>query len=128
MGMAAVLVKCHKPFELTFISPFHVGSTWNFTSIGLAVSKEKQFEMLNLNDIGSMPMNNLDLWHSHRRMPLFSSLHLSKSIRDQIWHCRKVGQGQPRFIIWANLAEFECPTLHTQFQRYRSIASEEEGF
>ena len=26
-----------------------------------------------------------------------------KCIRNQIWPCHKVGQGQPRFIIWANL-------------------------
>ena len=32
-----------------------------------------------------------------------------KSIRDQIWPCRKIGQGQPRVIIWANLVVLKQP-------------------
>ena len=28
---------------------------------------------------------------------------------DQIWPCRKIGQGQPRVIIWANLVVLEHP-------------------
>ena len=30
-----------------------------------------------------------------------------KSIRDQIWPCRKIGQGQPRVIIYINFVELE---------------------
>ena len=45
MDMAAVLVIWHKPFVLTFITPSNEGSIWNLTSIGLAVSKEKKFEI-----------------------------------------------------------------------------------
>ena len=34
-----------------------------------------------------------------------------KSIRDQIWPCRKIGQGQPRVIIWANLVVLKHPII-----------------
>ena len=44
MGMTAILVLWHKPFELILIPQSHGGSTWNLTSIGLAVSNEKKFE------------------------------------------------------------------------------------
>ena len=39
-----------------------------------------------------------------------------KSIRDQIWPCRKKGYGQPRVIFWTNLVELEHPMLHTKFR------------
>ena len=39
-----------------------------------------------------------------------------KSIRDQIWPSRKIGQGQPRVIISTNLVVLEDPMLHTKFQ------------
>ena len=81
------------------------------------------------------------LWYSYRFMYSFSQLHLPtltsqttivseksivlpfspyKSIMDQIWPCRKIGQGQPRIIIWANLVVLEYPMLHTNFQGHRS--------
>ena len=44
MDLVAILVMWHKPFELTFITPSHGGSTWKLASIGLAVSKEMKFE------------------------------------------------------------------------------------
>ena len=40
-----------------------------------------------------------------------------KSIRDQIWPCRKIGQGQPRVIIWTNLVILEHPILHTNSRK-----------
>ena len=49
-----------------------------------------------------------------------------KSIRDQIWPCRKVGQGQPRIIIYINFVELESPMLHAKFQDYRTSGSGEE--
>ena len=39
-----------------------------------------------------------------------------KCIRNQIWPCHKVGQGQPRFIIYANLVGPTSPMLHTKSQ------------
>ena len=44
-----------------------------------------------------------------------------KCIRNQIWPCHKVGQGQPRFIICANLVGPTSPILHTKFQSQLSI-------
>ena len=39
-----------------------------------------------------------------------------KSIRDQIWPCRKICLCQPRGIIWTNLVILEYSMLHTKFQ------------
>ena len=37
-----------------------------------------------------------------------------KSIRDQIWPCHKIGQGQPKVIIWTNFDGPKAPILHTR--------------
>ena len=51
-----------------------------------------------------------------------------KSIRDQIWRCHKISQGQLRVIIWTNLVELEYPMLHTNFQGHQTFGSREEDF
>ena len=51
-----------------------------------------------------------------------------KSIREQIWPCRKIGQGQPRVIIWTNLVVLVHPMLHTKFQGHQPFGSGEEDF
>ena len=51
-----------------------------------------------------------------------------KSIRDQIWPCRKIGQGQPRVIIWANLLVLKHPMMHTKIQGHWPFGSGEEDF
>ena len=51
-----------------------------------------------------------------------------KSIRDQIWPCRKIGQGQPRVIIWTNLVVLEHPMLHTKFLGHRPFGLEKKVF
>ena len=51
-----------------------------------------------------------------------------KSIRDQIWPCRKIDQGQPRVIIWINSIIHEHPMLHTKFQDQQPFGSGEEDF
>ena len=51
-----------------------------------------------------------------------------KNIRDQIWPCCKISQGQPRVIIWTNLVVLEHPILHTKFQGHRPFCSGEEDF
>ena len=51
-----------------------------------------------------------------------------KSIRDQIWPCRKIGQGQPRVIIWTNLVVLDHPMAHTKIQGHRPFGSGEEEF
>ena len=52
----------------------------------------------------------------------------NKSVRDQIWLCCKIGQGQYRVIIWINLVILEHPMLHTKFQGHRPFGSGEEDF
>ena len=51
-----------------------------------------------------------------------------KSIRDQIWPCHKIGQGQPKVIIWTNLVVLEHPMLHIKFQDHSPFCSGEEDF
>ena len=51
-----------------------------------------------------------------------------KSIRDLIWPCRKIGQGQLRVIIWINLVVLEHPVVHTNFQDHQPFGSGEEDF
>ena len=48
-----------------------------------------------------------------------------QSIRDQIWPCRKIGQCQPRVIIWTNFVVLMHPMLHTKFQE---VIGEEDFF
>ena len=44
----------------------------------------------------------------------FSKYFPFKCIRKQLWPWRKVGQGQPRIVIWTNLAGLTSPMLHTK--------------
>ena len=53
-------------------------------------------------------------------------------IRDQIWPCRKIGHGQPRIIIWANLVVLEHLASHGDsiwnLASTDSVVSEEKMF
>ena len=40
----------------------------------------------------------------------------------------KMGQGQPRVIIYINFVELESPMLHAKFQDHRTSVSGEEDF
>ena len=51
-----------------------------------------------------------------------------KSIRKQIWPCRKKGQGQPNVIIWTNYELPEYPMMRTKFQGNQPFGSGEEDF
>ena len=46
-----------------------------------------------------------------------------KSLCDQIWPWRKMGQGQPRVIIWTTLVVLPYTMLHTKFQCHWFIGS-----
>ena len=50
------------------------------------------------------------------------------SIRDQIWPCHKIGQDQPRVIIWKYLIVLEHLMQHTKFKDHRPFGSEGEDF
>ena len=49
-----------------------------------------------------------------------------KSKRDQIWHCHKIGQGQPKVIIWTNSDGPKAPMLHTKAQGHWPFGSGED--
>ena len=51
-----------------------------------------------------------------------------KRTNNPIWPCRKIGQGQPRVIIYINFVELESPMLHVKFQDHGSSGSGEEDF
>ena len=51
-----------------------------------------------------------------------------KSIENRIWPCRKIGQGQPRVIIWINLVVLEHLMMHTNFHGHQPFGSREEDF
>ena len=40
----------------------------------------------------------------------------------------KIGQGQPRVIIYINFVELEYPMLHAEFQVHRTSSSGENDF
>ena len=40
----------------------------------------------------------------------------------------KIGQGQPRVIIYIKFVELESPMLHAKFQDHRTSGSGEEDF
>ena len=70
---------------------------------------------------------------SGHRLQMFwkiNSFHffLWKSLSYQIWPCRKIGQGQPRVIIWTNYDGLESPMLHTKFRGNPPAGSGEEDF
>ena len=49
-------------------------------------------------------------------------------IGDPICLCSKIGQGQPRVIIYRNFAGLESLMLHAKFQDHRTSGSGEEYF
>ena len=51
-----------------------------------------------------------------------------KILSEQNWPCSKIGQGQPRVIIYINLVVPEYPMLQTKFQGLRPYGSGEEDF
>ena len=50
----------------------------------------------------------------------------NKCIMNQIWHCRKNDQDQPRFIICANLVGPTSPMLYTKSQGHWPFGSRVE--
>ena len=46
--------------------------------------------------------------------------------KHQILHRRKIGQGQPRVIIFINFVQFVALMLQAKFQDLRTLGSEED--
>ena len=65
-------------------------------------------------------INYNNFWKIHR-----FNFFLYKSTGDQIWLCRKIGQGQPRVNIRRNLL-LKHPMLHTKFHSHRPLGSRED--
>ena len=141
MGMAVILVKWPGPFEQTFIPPSHGGSTWNLASIGLAVSQEKKFENFEsewswskvnecpwpLRIVYSFCVFDIIDYNSFWNIHCFTFFPY-KSIREQIWPCCIIGQGQTRVIIWINLVVLVHLMLHTKFEGHQPFGFREEDF
>ena len=51
-----------------------------------------------------------------------------KSLRNQIWTCHKIGQGQPRVNIYIYFKDLTHQMLHTQFQSNWLSDSGEQDF
>ena len=51
-----------------------------------------------------------------------------KRLRDQIWPCRKIGQGHLRDFIYINFVELKSTMLHAKFQDHRTFGSGEVDF
>ena len=62
--------------------------------------------------------------HKNAKFPHFPF----KSLTDQIWPWHKIGQGQPRIIIYINFVVLESQMLHTKFQGNWLSGSGEEDF
>ena len=71
-----------------------------------------------------VPGHSLQLFLKNQQFSLF----LLKSLSYIIWPCRKIGQDQPRIIIWINYDGQESPILHAKFRENRSISSGEKDF
>ena len=121
MDLEAILVIT---FEQIFIQASHGGSIWNLASNGLATFRKRSLKMLNLSDLGQRSMNDfVNEWpwpvinrHVLIYLTIYTNFHLMgfktfleiysliiiqyKIKRDEIWPCCKIGQGQPRVIIW----------------------------
>ena len=59
-------------------------------------------------------------------MTLFSPF--MEGIGDPSWPCCKIGQDQPRVIIYISFLELESLMLHAKFQDHRTSGSGEEDF
>ena len=145
MGMAAILVMWLGPFEQSFVPLSHGGSHETWLQLAKRFLRKRSLKcwIWMILDQGQWMTLTIDihigscthllnciyqLW-CHRlqkflKIPLF--YFFPKSIRDQIWPCRKIGQGQPRVIISTNLVVHEHSMLHTKFQGNPRFGSGED--
>ena len=76
-------------------------------------------------------MLNISLKHYDFRLKSLWKMNISrffplKCIRNQILICRKVGEGQPRMIIWANLEGPPSSMINTKSQGHQPSGSREK--
>ena len=116
--------------------------------IGTVLFEKIQFEFLYVHDLGPRSRNDLDLQYSHifiysircLLQLTFRSLAAIVSEKSTVFifsyrkalatkfDLAKIGQGQPRVIIYTNYVELEFPMLHAKFQDHRTSGSGEEDF
>ena len=133
MGMAAILVMWPRPFEQFFFPKGPGSCIWNWVAIGQVVSEEKLFDIVEGQTDGRMtkPVYTISSPRAFGSDELkINNFHFFpyKSLCDQIWPWRKMGQGQPRVINWTTLVVLPYTMLHTKFQGHWSIGSGEEDY
>ena len=140
MGIVAILVMWPGPFEDAFVHPmklYEYQRSRSFIDLGPNLS-----DSIFLNFFSSITTGPIEakfhvepLWMyslSWLHLPTlisdynsFWKIHyftffLYKSTRDQIWPCRKIGQGQLGVIIWTNLV-VQKPDAAYQLSRSSAI-------
>ena len=135
MGMVAILVMWPLLFVINF-TPLNLWvSIWNLSSIGHVFSEsfnilmELQYKRPWLK---GQPWP-LELIYSHCQIRenndfgfnSFRKIQI-KCFRKQIWPWHKVGQCQPKIIIWTNLRGPTSQMLHTKFQGHGPSDSRED--
>ena len=125
MSLDAILVMLPGIFEHIVIPniPWSLHIKFGF-NIAWCILRKRNLKMLNLSDLGQSQWMTLTLGcHKSSYTHLFDYMYLQastvtqtstveafspyRSKRDQIWPCCKIGQGQPKVIIWTNLVVLE---------------------
>ena len=64
--------------------------------------------------------------NSFWKKQLFSLFPMEKPSLEKFDHCHKIGQGQPRVIVWTNYNGLESPMLNTKFRGNLATSSGED--
>ena len=98
--------------QMSLKSDFIQFFSWFNTCIYRALGIQPPGDKVLMSTETSCHFDHLLLVSNHRRLVSEKSIVLPffpyKSIRGQIWPCHKIGQGQPRVIIWTNLSTQCC--------------------
>ena len=89
-----------------------------------ADNPQRTFFSININ-----PLSNCILQASP--LPPFNNILLISSFKCMVnlcWPCHKIGQGQPKVMIYVNFVELFSLMLHAKFQNHRSSDSGELSF
>ena len=143
MSMSAILVMWPGQDYINFVSFFarrlHMKFKWNWHSSFRGETFWKSWHQTC--DLLPRSSNDLDLQNSigvkiwciivsqstvsNQKMHFFNFFPI-KSLRDQIWHCHKIGQGQSRVIIYINIEGLTPQMLHCKFQGNQPSGSGED--
>ena len=138
-----ILMSTERPYHFTHLLQVSKKSLWSLIlynffhdlihvySLGARGIQSRGDKVL-MSTETSCHFGHLLLVSYHRRQwflknPLFYLFPIQKH-KGPNWTCRKIGQGQPRVIIWANLVILKHPMMHTKIQGHRPSGSGEEVF